>query len=172
MESDRLKNWLDYTKRYAADSFWKEVFNQSSHPFSMEGEKAGKNLAGGALSTRLRDPFPRCDLFEKDGNLYVEAELPGMQPEEAIVILKGQELTIKGVISTLEPKIRYFIKERPDRPFEKIIILPFKVDKNKVSSGFENGLLTVTMPIIPEEVAVPVHIEFNGHSDNEQETQL
>ncbi|WP_053363834.1 Hsp20/alpha crystallin family protein [Bacillus sp. FJAT-27251] len=171
MESERLKNWLDYTKRYAADSFWKEVFNQSSNPFSKEGE-IGKNLASGAMDTRLRDPFPRCDLFEKDGNLCVEAELPGMHPEEVMVVLRGQELTLKGVISTLEPKIRYFIKERPDRPFEKIISLPFKVDKNKVSSGFENGLLTVTMPIIPEEDAVPVHIEFQGQRHNGQETQL
>jgi HSP20 family protein len=172
MEAEKLKNWLELTKHYAADSFWKEVFNQSSHPFSHEGEKIGKNLAGLARATRLKDPFPRCDLYEKDVKLFVEAELCGMNKEDVTVMLRGQELTIQGVISTLKPQIHYFLKERPDTPFEKNISLPFKVDKNNISSSFDYGLLTVILPIIPEEDAVPVHIDFAGRSGSGLDAQV
>jgi HSP20 family protein len=172
MEVEKLKNWLDVTKHYAAESFWKEVFNQSSHPFSHEAEKIGKNLAGLAKATRLKDPFPRCDLYEKDGNLFVEAEVTGMNKEDINVMLRGQELTIQGVISTLKPQIHYFLKERPDTPFEKVLTLPFKVDKNNISSRFDNGLLTVILPIIPEEDAVPVHIDLAGRSGSDLDAQF
>ena len=39
MENEKLKNWLDLTKQYAAESFWKEVLNQKDHPYSTRIKK-------------------------------------------------------------------------------------------------------------------------------------
>jgi HSP20 family protein len=160
MEDEKLKNWLDLTKQYAADSFWKEVFNQSNHPFSNH-EKVSEVMTNRTKDSKINSLFPRCDMFEKDNHLIIEVEFPGIAQDDFTVILKGQDLTFAGKYSTLRPKIHYYLKEREDRDFEKTIILPVKVNKAGIYSSLENGLLTIILPIIREEDAVPVYIDLS-----------
>ncbi|MGM0899680.1 Hsp20/alpha crystallin family protein [Mesobacillus maritimus] len=160
MEAEKWKNWLDLTKQYAAESFWKEVFNQSEQPFS-GNEKVGETISNLINETKIKGLFPRCDMFEEEDQLYIQAELPGISREDVVVSLRDQELVIQGNYSTLKPRLQYYLKERSDRSFEKSIKLPVKVNKQKISSSLNNGLLTIMFPIIKEEDAVPIHIEIS-----------
>jgi HSP20 family protein len=160
MEAEKWKNWLDLTKQYAAESFWKEVFNQSEQPFS-GNEKVGQTISNLLNETKTKGLFPRCDMFEESDQLYIQAELPGISREDVVVSLKDQELVIQGNYSTLKPGLQYYLKERSDRSFVKSIKLPVKVNKQKISSSLEDGLLTIMFPIIKEEDAVPIHIEIS-----------
>jgi HSP20 family protein len=160
MEAEKWKNWLDLTKQYAAESFWKEVFNQSEQPFS-SNEKVNETISTLMNETRTKGLFPRCDMFEEDDQLFIQAELPGISREDVVVSLKDQELVIQGNYSTLKPRLQYYLKERSDRSFVKSIKLPVKVNKQNISSSLKDGLLTIMFPIIKEEDAVPIHIEIS-----------
>jgi HSP20 family protein len=160
MEAEKWKNWLDLTKQYAAESFWKEVFNQSEQPFS-GNERVGETISNLMNETKIKGLFPRCDMFEEDDQLFIQAELPGISRDDVVVSLKDQELVIQGNYSTLKPSLQYYLKERSDRSFVKSIKLPVKVNKQKVNSSLDNGLLTIICPIIKEEDAVPIHIEIS-----------
>ncbi|CAM3742904.1 Hsp20/alpha crystallin family protein [Mesobacillus zeae] len=155
MEMDKLKNWLDLTKQYASESFWKEIFNQQAV------QHQGSQPTGGL---KMQDLFPRCDLFEFQDCLYVEAELPGAVRENINIILQGQNLIIKGTYPTLKPTLQYYLKERPDRSFEKTITLPFKVNRHRIQTSLEGGVLSIVLPVIPEDEAVPITIDLNAEN--------
>lgn len=159
METDKWKNWLDLTKQYAAESFWKEVFNQTDQPFAGH-EKMGETLSNLAKETKTKGLFPRCDMFEEEDQLFIQAELPGISREDVLVTLREDNLVIQGNYATLKPKLQYYLKERSDRSFEKSIKLPVKVNKKKINSRLQDGVLTIVLPIITEEDSVPIHIEI------------
>ena len=160
MDETKWKNWLDLTKQYAAESFWKEVFNQTNQP-SSQTENLGAALSTVMKESKVRGLFPACDMYEKEDILYIQAELPGITAEDVIVKLQGDSLFIAGNYATLQPKLQYYLKERSDRSFEKAIQLPVKVKKNAINSNLQDGVLTITLPILKEEVAVPIYIEIN-----------
>lgn len=160
MEVDKLKNWLDLTKQHATEHFWREVFSHESKSYPCSGPfPQDLSPSRGAVS---KDPFPHCDLYEYEDRLFIEAELPGVTREQVRITLKGKHLAISGEYSTLKPRITYYLKERCDRSFEKNINLPYQVNQHGIKSSLEKGLLTIVLPIIKEEEAVPVHIECNA----------
>ncbi len=162
MEAEKWKNWLDLTKQYAAESFWKEVFHQSDKSFTGD-EKLSETFSTLMSETKVKGIFPRCDMFEEEDKLYIQAELPGISSEDVIVSFKDQHLILEGNYSTLKPGLQYYLKERSDRGFVKSMKLPVKVDTNKISSSFHDGLLTIVFPILKEEDVVPIHIEISRY---------
>jgi HSP20 family protein len=92
--------------------------------------------------------FPALNLSEDEDNLYVRAELPGVVPEEIEIITKENNLIIKGErkIATEGEKVSYHRREREAGSFRRIISLPTRVDAEKVTAVFKNGVLTVTLP--------------------------
>ncbi|WP_121612156.1 Hsp20/alpha crystallin family protein [Mesobacillus foraminis] len=168
MEVEKLKYWLDLTRQYAAESFWKEAFSQETNPFLSSGHIQNLSLAPKGGSSEC---FPRCDLYKYEDKLFVEAELPGMVREHAAITLKGKQLTIRGNYSTFKPNLTYFLKERCDQSFEKNINLPFRVNHHEIQSNLDRGLLTIILPIISEEEAVPIHIEQSAPAEPPHQLQ-
>ena len=54
--------------------------------------------------------------------------------------------------------------ERRHTSFERSFSLPDGLDESAISAAFENGILTVTLPKLPEEK--PRHIEVKIGSKN------
>ena len=42
------------------------------------------------------------------------------------------------------------MRERRHSEFARSFVLPREVDREKISAGFKNGLLTVTLPKVPK----------------------
>ena len=143
MDMEKLKQWLDMTKQYQATHFWKDIFQESEKNNSHRDKF---NIDPNSFMQQ-REIQPHCDLYEYEGKLIVEAELPGVNPQEINVTLQNTQLIIKGEFKSLYPKIQYFLKERTNREFEKKIELPIPVSKNKVTTSFDNGILKVFLPI-------------------------
>jgi HSP20 family protein len=103
---------------------------------------------------------PLTDIFEDASGLKIVTELPGMKAEDVKLTLEGRTLTIKGekrqVAEEKTTKVHRY--ERTYGAFERSFTLPSTVDSNKVDAAFENGLLTVTLPIAeqarPREISV------------------
>jgi HSP20 family protein len=95
---------------------------------------------------------PAVDILEKDGNLILHAELPGMSEKEIDVKLEGNTLTLKGErkMDKEEKKNNYHRVESFYGSFTRSFRLPETVDTEKISADYKNGILTVTIPQKPE----------------------
>jgi HSP20 family protein len=105
--------------------------------------------------------WPTIEVSETDKNVKVTAELPGLEEKDVQVELANGALTIKGEKRTeTEDKDRLF-SERYYGRFERRIPID-DVDEDKVSAAFKNGVLTVTMPKLPEIQSKVKRIAING----------
>jgi len=105
--------------------------------------------------------WPKVELTEDDKDVKVTAELPGLDEKDVAIELANGVLAIKGEKKTeSEDKDRLF-SERYYGRFERRIPVD-DVDQEKVSASFKNGVLTVTMPKLPQAQAKVKRIAING----------
>lgn len=96
---------------------------------------------------------PRIDLAENDREFRVTAELPGIEQEDIDVSLTRDVLTIKGEKKQEQEEEgrNYYRMERSYGRFQRSIPLPQgMVDADNVDAAFKNGVLTITLPKLPE----------------------
>ena len=104
--------------------------------------------------------LPAVDVFEDKESLKIVAELPGLKPEDVKITMENSTLTLRGEKKQVaeEKTERVHRYERSYGSFERSFALPNTVDIEKVEAGFENGVLTITLPKAerakPREIAV------------------
>lgn len=107
---------------------------------------------------RREDPLamgtwsPAVDMFEKDDNVVIKAELPGLDKNDISLDLQNGVLTLKGE-RKYENEVKeenYYRREMSCGKFIRSFSLPGDVDADKIKAEFQNGLLTVEVPK-PEE---------------------
>ena len=103
---------------------------------------------------------PALDLYQNNDNVIAVVELPGMRKEDIEISLHDGMLTIAGERKTetqggekAERSERYIGK------FRRSITLPTRVDADKVSATYKDGILTVTLS--KAEEAKPKQIQVN-----------
>jgi len=95
---------------------------------------------------------PAIEVFEKEDKFVVKAELPGMKEEDIDVSIVGDTLTIKGERKA-ESEVKeedYYCCERSYGSFSRSIAVPSNVDAKKIDASFEDGVLDVSLPKVPE----------------------
>jgi len=106
---------------------------------------------------------PSMDVSETKEAFVVKAEVPGMDPKDIQISLQEQLLTVKGEkqLTKEEKEERYYRMERSYGSFTRSVRLPVAVDGSKVTAGFKNGLLTVTLPKTPaaKGTTIPIKAE-------------
>jgi HSP20 family protein len=109
-------------------------------------------------------PFlrPAMDVVENDDNITVRVDLPGLTGDHVNVELEDHVLTISGDIGdTIEEEgDRYHYRERYCGSFRRSLRLPNTLDVDKVDASFENGVLNIVLPKLPQ--AQPKKIEIKG----------
>jgi HSP20 family protein len=104
--------------------------------------------------------MPDVDVFEKDGNVVVRTDLPGLRPEDIDVSVEGDVLTIKGHREE-EKEVKeedYYCSERATGDFVRTVRLPEGVTADKVEAHYENGVLEVTVPKPAASVTAAVKV--------------
>jgi len=106
----------------------------------------------GSLQRNAEGWMPAVDILEKDGNLLLRAELPGMTEKEIDLKLDGHVLTLKGERKQEheEKEGNFHRIERSYGSFSRSFTLPETADREKISAEYKNGVLTVTIPQKPE----------------------
>jgi len=95
---------------------------------------------------------PAVDMFEKDDQVVIKAELPGLEKKDISLDLTNGVLTLKGERKH-ENEVKeenYYRREMSCGKFIRSFSLPGDVDADKIKAEFQNGLLTVEVPK-PEE---------------------
>jgi HSP20 family protein len=92
--------------------------------------------------------LPRVDLIDRDTELLVKVELPGIDKEDLKVELNGDLLTIHGERRHEEKteKENFYRAEIARGSFSRTLRLPVDVIADQVQANFDKGLLEVHLP--------------------------
>jgi HSP20 family protein len=125
-------------------------------------ENVYSSLASGVNNFRRNytGVFPLVNLSEDDDNLYLSAELPGIDPESLDLSVKNDTLTLKGAKKALTEAnaVNYHRRERESGTFRRSLTLPVKIQSEAVDAKFKNGILQVTLPKSTEAKAHQITI--------------
>ena len=119
--------------------------------------------AWGSYSSKV----PAVDIEETADDFVIKAELPGYSENDVKIYVEKHVLHISGEENSKDEEKegrKYLIKERRHTSFERSFSLPDGLDESAINASFENGILTVTLPKLPEEK--PRHIEVKIGSKN------
>lgn len=110
---------------------------------------------------------PAIDVLQRDGDLVVRAELPGVEPDEVDITVQNNILTISGRISEEHQEERegYLIRERRAGFFRRSLQLPQGVDESNITARFDNGVLEVVIEGAAQ-AAEPRHVQVEGQRGN------
>src|SRR5437868_3744137 len=106
--------------------------------------------------------YPAVNVWEDSDQVFVEAEVPGMDSKDLeINVTGGNQLTIKGERKVNQPeKAVMHRQERGFGTFVRAVTLPFQVDPDKVDATYENGVLLIKLA--KHEAAKPRKIQIKG----------
>lgn len=96
--------------------------------------------------------LPAFDIRETAKGYVFSADLPGVKLEDMDINLTGNRLTITGKRDSEERRDgeNVFVLERSFGSFNRTFNLPEGVDPNGVTAELKNGVLTLTVPKVPE----------------------
>jgi HSP20 family protein len=102
---------------------------------------------------RGMDLTPRMDVVERDNEIEITAELPGLEEKEVEVKIAGNALVISGEkkIDKEEKNDHRYVVERSYGAFSRSIELPEGVKPEDTKASMAKGVLRITIP----KVAVP-----------------
>jgi HSP20 family protein len=107
---------------------------------------------------------PQIEVFERNNQLNVCADLPGLKKEDIVVEFSGNVLTIKGERKQEQEKTEkgYRQSERSYGSFYRSIPLPEGTEPENAKATFQDGVLTVTMSLPQREEPRSRRIEIHN----------
>ena len=106
---------------------------------------------------------PAVDIFEKDHNIVLRAELPGIAPSEVDIRVENNILSLRGE-RKFDPGVKRESCHRVERAygaFSRSFTLPSVVDTSKIVAEYRDGILQVTLPqkeeTRPRQISVAVN---------------
>ncbi|AJY48012.1 Hsp20/alpha crystallin family protein [Martelella endophytica] len=103
---------------------------------------------------------PAVDIVETGKAFKLTAELPGMDADDIDIKLSNGSIIIRG---EKEDKSEtrdenFFFSERQYGSFRRTFSLPEGIDRDKIEAKFAKGVLTVTLPKLPEAIKADKNI--------------
>ena len=92
--------------------------------------------------------WPKVDVVDRDTELVVRIEVPGVKKEDLDVSMTDNAVTIRGTTAEKheEKKDNYYRSETSRGEFSRTVALPCEVDGSKVKAKLDNGVLELTLP--------------------------
>lgn len=105
--------------------------------------------------------MPRIDVIDRDTEIVIHAEVPGVDKKDLDVSVTDNSVTIKGKTEreVKEEKENYYRCETSQGSFSRTIPLPSKVDSEKAKTKFKDGLLELTLPKAEKSTRRNIKIE-------------
>jgi HSP20 family protein len=139
------------------------------------GELSGAMGRGSGLSSAAPvalapsiEWMPAIDVFERDGQLVVQADLPGVGVDDVAIEVEDNVLTVSGERREEreigEDGLRRI--ERRYGRFSRTIALPEGAQPDQINAAFRDGVLEITVPVKPAESQQRRRIGIQTRSDS------
>ena len=115
------------------------------------------------LSSHRADSWaPPIDVYETHAAYVITVEVPGLTRDQIDLAVEHTRLTIRGrrLARATDPaeSVRYHQVERGHGPFARTFEFAQAVNVDEVSADLTHGILTVTLPKIPEAPARKIEV--------------
>ena len=107
---------------------------------------------------------PQIDMEETDTGLVIKIDMPGVDAKDVEIAFAEGSLIVQGERKEERDETRktFHMLERPVGRLYRSIPLPPATDPDKIQAQAANGVLTITVPKIPE--VQPKKIRINPQS--------
>lgn len=117
-----------------------------------------------ALGSLFDEPklcLPSLDVIDRDNEILLRAEVPGIEKKDLDISLTDNLLTIKGQSSSekKEEKGDYHRREISRSSFARSVTLPGAVDSSKAAATLKDGILEITLPKVESSRRRSVAVE-------------
>lgn len=108
------------------------------------------------------------DAWEHGGFYTLRFDIPGVEPSQVDVTVESGLLTVTAERPTEETEgATWLLRERPSGTHRREVRLGSRLDTSDVNASYDNGVLTVTIPVRQE--ARPHKVEISAGSAPRQE---
>jgi len=92
--------------------------------------------------------LPSLDVIDRDTEVLVRAEIPGIEKKDISVSLSDNLLTIKGQTNkeVKEEDSDYYRHEISSSSFARSVTVPGTVDVSKIVANLKDGILEIKLP--------------------------
>ena len=122
-----------------------------SSPWTTEGEKLAP----------FSGKVPSVDVINRDGEIIVKAEMPGVDKKDLDISVTKNTVTIKGTTSQEEKEERgdYYRCEMSRGSYSRTLRLPADINEDKVKAKYKDGILELTLKKLEETKRQTIKIE-------------
>jgi HSP20 family protein len=115
----------------------------------------------GGMASPFSGKLPRVDVIDREKEVLVRAELPGVEKDKIDISMTDNSITIKGSTSheEKEEKGEYYRSEIVRGAFTRTVPLPSEVNSDKAKAQYNDGILEITVPKEEKARRRPVKIE-------------
>ncbi|GAA1686931.1 Hsp20/alpha crystallin family protein [Microcella alkalica] len=126
-------------------------------------------VAGTLLDRRESPRLMPMDVYRDGEHFVLSADLPGVDPGSVDVDVDGQLLTIRAERTPRSTEgVQWLTRERPAGAYLRQITLGKDIDTEAISAHYENGVLSVMLPVL--EKAKPRKISIATARDRAEVT--
>lgn len=125
-------------------------------------------ITSGLFDTAHAPRLMPVDLFREGDQYVLSADLPGIDPASVDLDVDGQLLTLRAErTAPSNGQVQWLARERPYGSYMRQFTLGDGVDRDKITAAYENGVLSVVVPMA--ERAKPRKIEIASAVNNRKE---
>jgi HSP20 family protein len=128
-------------------------------PFSTMDRLLGRSGYGEGGGRSLALPV---DVYRKGEEFIVEIDVPGMDPDKLDLTVERNMLSITGERPARHDDAQVVLCERPHARFSRQLYLGENLDTAGVKAGYDNGVLTITIPVSQQARARKIDIGGGG----------
>ncbi|HHH35588.1 MAG TPA: Hsp20/alpha crystallin family protein [Gammaproteobacteria bacterium] len=102
----------------------------------------------GELAAPFEGRLPKVDVVDRDSDILVRAELPGVDKKDLDISITDNTVTIHATTSREQEREEgeYYRREITRGSFARTVALPAEVDADGARASFKDGILELTVP--------------------------
>jgi len=127
-----------------------------------DGFELGRQWSSGRREFGMESWAPEVEVFQKNNELVIKADLPGLKKDEVSVEVTDDAITIHGERKREHEEERegLYRSERSYGTFWRVIPLPEGAISEQAKANFHDGVLEITLPAPPASTSKGRRLEI------------
>ena len=114
----------------------------------------------------VRSSWMPMDAYRRGEVFVVHFDLPGVDPTTIDLTVEQNTLTVAAERSWLSVEgDELVISERPQGTFSRQLMLGDSLDTERITARYDQGVLTITIPVVEQSKARKVQVAHNGEPE-------
>jgi len=153
-----LEKWNPFREldamRREMDRIWEDIFPPRKADQPWKRQTAPQEQA---------TVSPAIDIIDRNDEIVVRAEMPGVPKDAIDVSFQDSTLTLKGEVKedASAKEGHYSYSERNYRYFLRSVSIPFKIRQDGIKAALKDGVLSVHLPKVLEEQPRKITVEIS-----------